>query len=557
MNSTEKLKEYKILSERPNSFGGSLICKINANTHDVFSLFENIHGEYEDLFKDFNWIDSKTNWQWFLELKNGIVRLYDSRGSVSIGSVGDILVTISDELKEEVDELRLLIEQAVLELPREHRSKIDAEIDANPFKNFCETYDPVMRLIDRSKENGSLLEGLVLTTSLIDALLRNCLVLQNQIDNSNAEIDEIYIYQRGRSYISERNIFKEVHDRKIISADLFKQISDFYDERNKAVHRYFISNFQYMDIQTLLNKNLNIVSDLMKVLYEIEEEQIKLKVGITVRGSKNDDISENNSLSRVDSELKRVIEISEPEVTSIFEDPKFIDIIDTYHMRLDPEPFEKIKNGEKDIELRLYDKKRKKYSAGDPLFFVNTDDEFSTFSTKIKKIIIKDKFSDIFEDGISQQRAGFRDDDNVDVLMQKYYTPEQISECGVVGIVLDTFGERIDKLRRVIKGLWSKDTCYEPQQDDWSSDNPSLGQCYVTTLIINDYFGGELVKVKSSSGASHYWNRINGKDVDLTREQFPENELFTDLQVIQRENIVENERYEILKEKVSQEYKEL
>lgn len=96
----------------------------------------------------------------------------------------------------------------------------------------------------------------------------------------------------------------------------------------------------------------------------------------------------------------------------------------------------------------------------------------------------------------------------------------------------------------------SKDTCYEPQRHLWSDGNASLGQCYVTTLIVHDFFGGKIMKAKSSNGISHYWNRINGKDIDLTRDQFPTNERFTDEQVLERVNLLDNKRYKELKRRV-------
>ena len=42
-------------------------------------------------------------------------------------------------------------------------------------------------------------------------------------------------------------------------------------------------------------------------------------------------------------------------------------------MKLDKEPFEKIKSGEKTIELRLYDEKRRKIRVGDIIVFTCRD----------------------------------------------------------------------------------------------------------------------------------------------------------------------------------------
>ena len=42
-------------------------------------------------------------------------------------------------------------------------------------------------------------------------------------------------------------------------------------------------------------------------------------------------------------------------------------------MKLDKEPFEKIKSGEKTIELSLYDEKRRKIREGDIIVFICRD----------------------------------------------------------------------------------------------------------------------------------------------------------------------------------------
>ena len=41
----------------------------------------------------------------------------------------------------------------------------------------------------------------------------------------------------------------------------------------------------------------------------------------------------------------------------------------THKMNMNPSPFEKIRNGTKTIELRLYDEKRRKIEIGDTIIF--------------------------------------------------------------------------------------------------------------------------------------------------------------------------------------------
>lgn len=50
----------------------------------------------------------------------------------------------------------------------------------------------------------------------------------------------------------------------------------------------------------------------------------------------------------------------------------------------------------------------------------------------------------------------------------------------------------------------------------WNQSNKTYGMCAITTLIVNDYFGGDIGKVYVGD-ISHYFNILNGKIIDLTK----------------------------------------
>lgn len=77
----------------------------------------------------------------------------------------------------------------------------------------------------------------------------------------------------------------------------------------------------------------------------------------------------------------------------------------------------------------------------------------------------------------------------------------------------------IKELKQLLMKSWDLETCSPGLRDKWSEENPSLGQCAVTTLIVNDFFEGKIMRCMTSSG-SHYYNLIDGKIFDLTIEQF-------------------------------------
>ncbi|MBL6457012.1 hypothetical protein JMJ55_16875 [Belnapia sp. T6] len=54
-------------------------------------------------------------------------------------------------------------------------------------------------------------------------------------------------------------------------------------------------------------------------------------------------------------------------------------------------------------------------------------------------------------------------------------------------------------------------------------DNPALGQCSATALVVHQVFGGEVLKTLvplEGRMAPHFYNRIGGRCFDFTAEQF-------------------------------------
>lgn len=94
----------------------------------------------------------------------------------------------------------------------------------------------------------------------------------------------------------------------------------------------------------------------------------------------------------------------------------------------------------------------------------------------------------------------------------------------------------IEDLYGALGRSWAKETSADP--DGWSKDNPAWGQCAVTALVVQDYLGGELLRVQASGPGfnwGHYWNRLpSGLVVDFTQRQFPLGTDFAQLEVRER-----------------------
>ena len=100
--------------------------------------------------------------------------------------------------------------------------------------------------------------------------------------------------------------------------------------------------------------------------------------------------------------------------------------------------------------------------------------------------------------------------------------------------------EREDVIQAIRDG-WSVETSAE---DEWSPENPAKGQCEVSSFVAWQYLGGDLVLAQVFLNGEqlehHYWNRINGEDVDLTREQFRRQEEIVEVNVLQDAFLAEN-----------------
>jgi len=66
---------------------------------------------------------------------------------------------------------------------------------------------------------------------------------------------------------------------------------------------------------------------------------------------------------------------------------------------------------------------------------------------------------------------------------------------------------------------WEKLTCAPRLQKYWSESNKTLGQCSITSFLVQDIFGGEVYGVTTSNGL-HCFNKVDKVIFDLTSEQF-------------------------------------
>ena len=96
------------------------------------------------------------------------------------------------------------------------------------------------------------------------------------------------------------------------------------------------------------------------------------------------------------------------------------------NMRLHHEPFARIKSGEKKVECRLYDEKRRKLKVGDCIKFLLRPDFTEVFEKKVIALYTFPTFEAVYEQ-FPEERIN-----NV----YQYYTREEEQKYGVVAIEL-------------------------------------------------------------------------------------------------------------------------
>lgn len=107
----------------------------------------------------------------------------------------------------------------------------------------------------------------------------------------------------------------------------------------------------------------------------------------------------------------------------------------THFMHLSDEPFLKIKEGKKNIELRLYDEKRSRIAVGDEIIFKRANGN-ETLSARVVKLHIFGTFKELYME-LPLIKCGYALEEAENAAytdMEKYYSAEEQQKYGVVGI---------------------------------------------------------------------------------------------------------------------------
>ena len=102
-------------------------------------------------------------------------------------------------------------------------------------------------------------------------------------------------------------------------------------------------------------------------------------------------------------------------------------------MKVQDKYYNLLKYGEKTIELRLYDEKRKNIKIGDELLFENLGNQQDSFTGIVTNLYQAADFRDLAEK-ILPSKAGFSSKEDLIQTMEIFYPLNRQQESGVLGI---------------------------------------------------------------------------------------------------------------------------
>lgn len=111
-------------------------------------------------------------------------------------------------------------------------------------------------------------------------------------------------------------------------------------------------------------------------------------------------------------------------------------------IHLDPEIFEQVKNGTKNVEARVNDEKRRQIKVGDKIEVLKRPDEIETLCVRVTKLIPYQNFEELAAQYPIERlySPNFTKEEYL-ALFPKFYSDEEISKYGTVAIEFEVVNE--------------------------------------------------------------------------------------------------------------------
>lgn len=135
-----------------------------------------------------------------------------------------------------------------------------------------------------------------------------------------------------------------------------------------------------------------------------------------------------------------------------------------HKMKLNESPFERIKNGTKTIEFRLFDEKRQQIKVGDQIEFSKLPDLQEKLLVDVMELYREDTFENLFKKLYNDKEEIIRKTK----AMYQIYSPEKEKEYGILGI----------KIKINIDNLKSNIEKFNPYNEQEEVDNRSVANLH-------------------------------------------------------------------------------
>lgn len=192
-------------------------------------------------------------------------------------TIADKKENLRDKYDEELCKVRETLSTIKFVKP-EFRDKVVA---IRRFGLFMASLATTVDLKNRAIQNNSFIEYAILSANSIDALLRLSIILTSQIENKNDDIDTNLLFQsESDKPIMEREIYKQTLSKGIISQAMYDDLEKLYTQRNRVVHRYIITDIRTDEIFDISHNYAILDSKIGDIVNNLEQEQVKQKVGI-------------------------------------------------------------------------------------------------------------------------------------------------------------------------------------------------------------------------------------------------------------------------------------
>ena len=149
-------------------------------------------------------------------------------------------------------------------------------------EDFIAGFAAAVELRARAGEHGAFIESVCLGATVIDGALRIGLILKHQLMTGTSEILPGFVYQAEEDKpVSERAVYRRAREQDVIDEPLFEKLELLYQQRNRVVHRYIISELTTQDVLNIALGYEDAIGHVSGAVGELENEQIRERVGMT------------------------------------------------------------------------------------------------------------------------------------------------------------------------------------------------------------------------------------------------------------------------------------